>query len=304
MMADIFDTVNKKFDRQSKLKGIAVSIAVHIVVLFISIPILGLKAPNPPLDGGGVEVNFGTSDMGSGSIQPMNDNGQNAITNPPPSAAASPSSPDKDQNIVTQDVEDAPAMTQSKNKKSTVKKHSIVKKNTTSTVAAITPMVTSPKVTKSPPAPPAPTVDQRAIYKGAKGTPNNSTSEGPDNVLGDKGMPTGDPNAKSYTGNNMPGSGGSGPGGLGYGGKFSINGRKAIHFPKIKDASQKWGNVAVSIKVDKNGNVIEATYLLDGSTTNDSYLINLALKGAYQLKYESSSTPEEQGVIDFNFQPQ
>jgi len=300
-MANIFDAINKKFEQKSKLKGIIISVAVHVIVLFISIPILGLKAPNPPIGGGGILVNFGTADLGSGAVQPMNDKGQNSPANPPSSSSASSSSSDKDQNIATQSVEDAPAVNQSKNAKSVTKKHTKVVKKTTANAAGTT---TATKVNNNPPAPPAPTVDQRAIYKGAKGTANNSTSEGPDNVPGDKGMPTGDPNAKNYTGNNMPGSGGTGPGGLGYGGKFSINGRKAVHFPKINDASQKWGNVAVSIKVDKNGNVIEATYLLDGSTTNDSYLINLALKGAYQLKYESSSISEEQGVIDFNFQPQ
>lgn len=301
-MANIFDKINKKFERQSKLKGFIISVIIHVVVLFISIPILGLKAPNPPLDGGGVEVNFGMADVGSGAIQPMNDNAQNAVSNPPPSSAASESSPEKDENIATQDVEDAPAIAQSMNTKTTIKKHTSNKKKTIATAVSSNTTVKTTKINNTPPSPPLPTVDERAIYKGAKGATNNSTSEGPDNVPGDKGMPNGDPSGKAYSG--TPGSGGSGKGGVGYGGNQNLEGRKVIHRPIIHDDSQKFGLVAVRIKVDKTGKVIEAAYSLNGSTTNDAVLIKKAVQSAYEFAYSTSDIPEQDGTITFDFQGQ
>ena len=189
---------------------------------------LTLEAPNPPLGGGGVEVNFGTSDVGSGDVQPLNDNAQQAVTNPPPSAAASEATPQKEQKIVTQDLEDAPAINQSKTTKVTKKHVKITKPVKTTTVIANTTPTTTPKVANTPPSPPAPTVDQRAIYKGAKGTTNNSTGEGTDKMPGDKGMPNGDPSAKGYTGTGGNGTGGTGKGiGNGSGDlSYNLNGRE------------------------------------------------------------------------------
>lgn len=298
-MANIFELDNRKFERDSKRKGFLMSLLIHGALLGIFALMLTLEAPNPPLGGGGILVNFGTSDVGSGAIQPTNDNGQKAITNPPPSASASSSSPDRGEKIVTQDVEDAPVINQSKHTKITAKTHTKNTRKTTINTTNTIPTKTT-KVNNNPPAPPVPTVDQRAIYKGAKGTPNTSTSEGPDKMPGDKGMPNGEPGAKSYTGNNMPGSGGNGidngQGDLAY----NLSGRSMLPLI-VADNSQKGGVVVVAITVDRNGNVIEANYSVAGSTTNDDYLVNLALKAAYQAKFSDANITEQRGSITFRF---
>jgi periplasmic protein TonB len=299
-MTNIFELDNQKFERDSQRKGFLISLIIHGALLGIFALMLTLEAPNPPIGGGGILVNFGTSDVGSGAVQPMNDNGQKALANPPPAASASQSTPDKDQKIVTQDVEDAPVINQSKNTK-TSKKHTKVIKKTAVNTTNNTPTPTT-KVNKNPPAPPAPTVDQRAMYKGAKGTPNNSTSEGTDNVPGDKGMPNGDPNGKSYTGISTGSGGGNGNGiGNGQGDlNYNLSGRSMLPLI-VADNSQKQGVVVITITVDRNGNVIEANYSVQGSTTNDDYLVNLALKAAYQAKFSDANVAEQRGSMTFRF---
>jgi len=308
-MANVFQLDNEKFERDSKLKGFITSVLIHAALLILLGFILTLEAPNPPIGSGeGVQVNFGTSDVGSGAIQPMNDNAQQAVTPPPPSADASTATPDKDQKIATQDVEDAPAINQSKETK-TSKKHIKTPKKINTVVKTPTP-TTATKVTNTPPAPPsppAPTVDQRAMYKGAKGATNNSTGEGTDNMPGDKGMPNGDPTARGYTGSGGNGSGGSGGNGNGRGigngngdMSYDLGGRSMLPLI-VADNSQKQGVVVIAITVDRNGNVIEANYSVTGSTTDDDYLVNLALKAAYQAKFSNANVSEQRGSITFRF---
>jgi periplasmic protein TonB len=299
-MANIFELDNQKFERDSKRKGFLTSLIIHGALLGIFALMLTLEAPNPPIGGGGILVNFGTSDVGSGDVQPMNDNGQKAITNPPPSASASSSSPDKDQKVVTQDVEDAPVINQS-NTKTTAKKHTKITKKIPVNTTNTTPTKTT-KVNNNPPTPPAPTVDQRAMYKGAKGTPNTSTSEGTDKVPGDKGMPTGDPNGRSYTGISTGSGGGNGNGiGNGQGDlNYNLSGRSMLPLI-VTDNSQKGGVVVVAITVDRNGNVIEANYSVAGSTTNDDYLVDLAVHAAYQAKFSDANIAEQRGSMTFRF---
>ena len=69
----------------------------------------------------------------------------------------------------------------------------------------------------------------------------------------------------------------------------------------VVDNSQKQGVVVVDITVDRNGNVIEANYSVAGSTTNDDYLVNLALKSAYQAKFSGANATEQRGSITFRF---
>ena len=80
-----------------------------------------------------------------------------------------------------------------------------------------------------------------------------------------------------------------------------LGNRKVLKVPSIKDDSQKKGRVVVKICVDAAGDVISSTYTMMGSTTSDTYLIELAEKGAKGYKFSPSANAKECGkvVIDF-----
>ena len=59
-------------EKKNKRTGAIVSGAVHLVILILFIFMLAWREPNPPLPEYGIELNFGTSDIGSGDIQPLN----------------------------------------------------------------------------------------------------------------------------------------------------------------------------------------------------------------------------------------
>lgn len=121
-----------------------------------------------------------------------------------------------------------------------------------------------------------------------------SGSEGDDSKAGDKGRPDGDPYATSYYGS--PGSG-SGTGGYG------LNGRSLVSQGKVKQECNEEGRVVVKIVVDKNGNVISATPGVKGTTNNSACLLDPAKKTAFMHKWNlDSNAPSQQvGYVVVNF---
>lgn len=266
-------TAQEKKDRAS---GAAISILIHAALLML---FLFWQLHINPIaveeDGGGILINFGDSETGLGNVEPMS---KDIATPTPPQPASA--APQKIEEVVTQDMEPAPSINTTKTKKPKV---DIVKTKPTNT----TPVET-------PPSPPKPKVI--ASFPGAN---NNSASQGNTSGTGNQGKPNGNP----YTNGNSETGGGTNP--LGTGGPgigFSLSGRSMTKRPTITDNSQKTGKVVVKIKVDKNGTVVSATATRLGSTTEDTYLYNLAEKAAYQTKFNASADMIEQfGTMTFTF---
>jgi len=82
----------------------------------------------------------------------------------------------------------------------------------------------------------------------------------------------------------------------------SITNRKVIFIPQIEDNSQKEGRVVVKICVDATGAVTKARYTQLGSTTTDSYLIDLAVKNARKYKFAPYSIEEQCGRVNIDFE--
>src|SRR5690606_21006489 len=125
---------------------------------------------------------------------------------------------------------------------------------------------------------------------------NNSSGEGNTGRPGDHGQINGDPNASGYTG-----------GGLGRGrSDFRLRGRSLVSRPQPTYNGNETGYIAINITVDRQGNVIEATHSLRGSTLNNSRLIDIARRAAREIKYNASpDAPEVQfGTIRFYFKVQ
>jgi outer membrane biosynthesis protein TonB len=283
------------------IKAVGVTIAVHallLVVLFL----VGFSTPPPlPDQDLGMEVNLGTSDEGMGDEQPLN-------PNPPSSGAATASTPQAEattannstppQDIATQDEEDAPEVTKPTKPVEPPKEHP--------KDLDVKPAKTPKKVSEAPPAPVPPAPKPKAVFTG--GTSNNansgnsangsnsSTGEGNTGKPGDRGQINGNPNAGGYTGSGLGGGRSD----------FKLNGRSLLSRPSLTYDGDESGFIAVNIKVDRQGNVIEASHSLRGSTLNNSRLIEIAKKAARELKYNvNSDAPEVQfALIRFYFKVQ
>jgi len=281
-MARLFESENNRFEHQNKVKGIITSVFFHVLLLLLFYFIAGVKRPFPPLDEtGGVMVNLGYMDEGSGQIQPT---GVTEVVEVPQPAKTTPTAKTNNDKIISQENSDVVVNA----KKKDTKKKNIKTEKTTPSL----PVVEAPK-TVAPPKP-------KAMYTG--GTQNSSTGEGPDNTPGDKGQVNGSPFGDSYTGN--PGLGG-GPGGIGPGGtKYSLNGRRMVSGPcTISDKSQETGIIVLKIKVNKSGAVVSADGPAKGSTTTSATLLSLAKNSLKCCKFDApTGVPDEQfGSITFNF---
>ncbi|PUZ27112.1 outer membrane transport energization protein TonB [Chitinophaga costaii] len=291
----------KEQNMAKNLKALGITIAVHALLLLAFWLLPGFAAPPPlPNQDLGMEVNLGTSDQGMGEEQPLNPNPPSnapaqepAVQNTAPTAAQNTTPP---QDIATQDEEDAPAVTKPT-------KPVPPPKEFPKELDPKPEKVKHPKPVEAPPTPAPPERHAKAVAtggtfanknsgNGAEGS-NNSKGEGNTGQPGDRGAIGGNPNGGGYTG-----------GGLG-GGKsdFRLTGRNLVGRPTVTYNGSESGYVAVNIKVDRDGNVIEATHSLRGSTLNNPQQISIALDAARRIKYNASpDAPEVQfGNIRFYF---
>jgi len=287
---------------KKNIQALGITIGVHALLL-VALVFTGFSAPPPlPDQDLGMEVNLGTSDDGMGDEQPLNPNPPSAAA-PEPAAAESPAATapantEPQQDIATQDEEDAPEI--KKPEKPVEKPKEIPKK------LEPKPVKPTKKPAETPPAPTPPAPKPKAVFSGGTGNSansgnsangsNNATGEGNTGKPGDRGQINGDPNASGYTG-----------GGLGGGrSDFRLRGRSLLSRPQPTYDGDETGYIAINIKVDRQGNVIETTHSLRGSTLNNARLIEIAKRAAREIKYNASpDAPEVQfGTIRFYFKVQ
>lgn len=134
------------------------------------------------------------------------------------------------------------------------------------------------------------------LIGGVKSSTSAETGgEGPDNQAGNKGQLDGDPYAPSYFGD-----AGTGKGGVGYG----LNGRGSPSRKIYTQDCNESGTVVVQIKVNRNGEVISATPGAKGTTNSHPCLIEPAKKIALSHKWPADpNAPSEQiGFVSINFE--
>ena len=83
--------------------------------------------------------------------------------------------------------------------------------------------------------------------------------------------------------------------------RSGLDGRRFSHFPSFQDEFNENAKVAIDITVDKAGNVINENLNLNGTTTTNTAIRNIALKKAKQLKLNAGNDEEQRGTIVFNF---
>ena len=250
--------------------------SVIFVILFLLFTIFGLTYMDPPPENG-IAVNFGTSDTGSGEIQPTE-----PVQMSPDQVQSEPV-PAEEDDILTQD-EEAPVTLPKKDIKKPVTKPSETK-----------PVV---KPTETKPTKPSNSA-LNSIIKGPKQDGTSQSGHGDDTEGGDKGKENGSLYANGTYGN------GEGDGiGNGNGSGYYLSGRKALEKPEPPNNCNEAGIIGVEVVVDKNGKVISAERKKGVKGASVSIcLMAEAKKAALKTKFSPSTTGAEKqvGTIIYNF---
>ena len=285
---------------------------VIMLLLILLLFIVGPGYMDPPLEYG-VAVNFGTTDTGSGAIQPKKPLASQSIpVSEPvvePVKAAPPvesSEPAAAEEVLTS--EDLESIAIKKAEAETAK----LKADADAKVKAETEATAKAQAEAKAKADAEAKAEEERLKKeadikakkkqeldalmGGIGTDDGTDtgSEGDDDTPGDKGQLNGDPYAPSYFG-----SPGSGNGGVGYG----LNGRGRPSKTKVIPDCDEEGKVVVEIHVNQNGNVVKAIPGKRG-TTGDICLYEAAKKTALTHKWPADSkAPAKQigfVIVDFS----
>ncbi|TRX24985.1 energy transducer TonB [Flavobacterium franklandianum] len=246
--------------------------------------------------GGGVTVNFGDSDFGSGA------NYKSEVLNVKNQAKQTPAKSTPDESILSQEnsTEESVVIPQ---KEKPLKPTPVLKEEPK-------PVVVKPRVSNN-------TNDAlSSIMKGS-----NKGGDGDDKTAGNKGKANGSLSSNGYYGSGGSGGGtgggngtgngigtgsgygaGSG-GGSGNGSGYSLGNRKAISKPAPKYTCNESGKVVVEVSVDRNGRTIDAIAGIKGTTNTAKCLLDQARIAAMNTRWDASSdAPEKQvGKIVYNF---
>ena len=244
-------------------KALAWTIGVHALLFLCFWFIHSTTQIPPPIDnGGGLEVNLGTSDNGSGHDQPMStkDPAAYQATVVFKSVAAHSSIP---KDIARSTEADAPDVTTNN------------KKNGVAAINETGHKQEKPKYT----------------YAGDNGLGGNSANqnipgkgEGITQGHGDQGVPGGTPGAANYSG--IPGNG---TGGIGH----TLSGR-TISPDKFEAEFHEGGKVIIHVTVDRNGIIVNKFV----KSSSNPELTRLALEKLNNSKFSKSEGPEPQQFGD------
>ena len=252
--------------KKDKIRGILGTVLVHIAILALLL-ILGFSTSLPLPGEEGVEVSLGKDMEGFGSIQPEKPAVVQKTTPPPQSQA------EKEEEIVTQDIEEAPLTETSEEEEAEEK--------------------TIEEVIQKEPVKEEPQVNPAALYKGKSEESSEVTSEGITGKEGDQGKPTGSIDSKKYLGQ----------GGFGDGPSFSLSGRKPNYLPAPAKTFQENGTVVIQITVNKYGKVVKAIAIDKGSNTTSTSLRKLAEQAAKKARFNANTNADSNYcIIDANMQ--
>lgn len=245
---------NEKKDKGIAIAGTIIVHALAVLVLFL----MAFKTPLPLPGEEGVEVDLGMMDQGMGNLQPETP----AI---PMTAQPEQQQSKNEEDFVTQNDEEAPA-------------------------------IEKPKTTKTkqeqPSEQPKPTVNQKALFKGSN-NPQAGGSEGVTGQPGDQGNPNGLAGIKQY----------DGQGGKGNGTGYDLGGRGAKSLHRPSDDFSEEGIVVVDIWVNRTGQVTRAEVARKGTTLINNDMRQKAIQAALRSTFASDpNAPEEQhGTITYTF---
>lgn len=247
--------------------------ALVFTLLFALMLFMGFVTPLPLPAEQGILINFGDSDVGSGTVEPRP---SLEVVKQPEASQPTATQPVEEQPQLTQDFEEAPAVQEKK----------VTKPKNVETKAKPVKKKEKPKEVVKP------VVNTRALYGRNRNT-QSTNSEGEAGGLGNQGNQSGDVNVVNRSLGSSSGDGIS----------FSLAGRAAVRTPRPKSNHQKEGTVVVQITVDRSGKVVKAIPGVKGSTTLDSYLLSVAKRAALASTFnrKEDAAQYQQGTITYVF---
>jgi hypothetical protein len=222
------------------------------------------------LYGGGVVVNFGTSDAGSGDIQPVR---LNPAEN---ESSAASSSSENEEDYMTADDNTVEMPTENTNNDVNTTDNSREENNHSDDNQQ------SDNTNKE---------EDDLLYEG---NDNNSDSDGDSDRNNDQGNPDGSPDSDNYNG--------TGTGGGGVGVSARVGNRKVETLITPENNCNEFGIVKIKVRVNENGNV---TFVGDarGTTVTSECLKKKAKDAAKHSKFsKSSGVHVEEGIITYIFE--
>lgn len=277
----------KYFETKHERDSAKLTALISVIILLLLF-VVGAPYMDPPEEYG-ISVNFGTTDFGSGTVQPLKPIKSepldiNRPTEPEVSKVEPTKAAEAKEEVLTADNSEEIAIQKQKEAEAKAKAIADAKAKAEAERIAKEKRELEEKKKK---------LD--ALIGGVSKSEGTATGgEGDDNKAGDKGQLDGDPYAPSYFG-----SGGSGSGGVGYG----LNGRGSASYQTLKQDCNESGMVIVKIIVNRNGNVIEAEPGVRGTTNTAACLLEPAKKIALSHKWRPDpNAPTKQiGFVKVNF---
>jgi len=264
-------SVNSEHKRRAWL--IALILHFFLLVLFL---LLKLYIPYPPPQEEGIMIALGSFESSGGDVQPEVIQPEDISVQE--STQYEQSTHNVQEEVITQDYEDATVVNIDKEEPKTsedIQKEDVIKEDV---------------IKKEDPV-----IDAKALYTGKQSDKNKEHDQGKETGSGDQGKEDGNPLSSSNGDVNY---------GLGNEGvSFSLSGRSILKRPSIQHSSQSTGTIVIRIKVDEEGNVINADYTSKGSTTSDPYLIGVAKRSAQKAQFSAHPNGQEEqwGSITFVF---
>ena len=301
-----------KNSSSGRKKGLLGTILVHLMLFGVLI-LVGFSTPPAPETEEGILVNFGTGETGMGMIEPSPPAGKKEtsppvikeVKSPPPSAKASVKT--KEESLLTQNTEEAPAVKKADPEAAKKKLEKIeadkkikeqleVERNLKRQEEAEKKRIAAEQQRESD-------IMNRTknALANSKNTGTSSTSEGIAGGAGNQGDPNGSVNSKVRGVGSGLGDKGSGLGAKGI--SYDLQGRGFQALPPPKYDYQGEGRVVVEVSVDRSGKVVQATPGTKGSTTLDEYLLKVAKEAALGARFEvkQDAPAIQKGTITYNF---
>ena len=278
----------KYFETKHERNSAKITALITAIILLLMF-VVGAPYMDPPIEYG-VAVNFGNTDYGSGPIEPVKPvkSEVNKIveeTQPQETKSEPVISPTKTEEVITQETEES--ITIKKQKEAEARAKAEAERKERERLEAEEKRRQEEEAKKK---------KLDALIGGVKnadGTQN--TSDGTGNTPGNQGQLDGGYYAP-YDG--IPGSGNGGIG-------FGLNGRGEPSFKKPDGCENEYGFVVVSVVVNQNGNVIEATPGSKGTTNKTDCLLQQAREFAFSCKWppDSKAPTRQYGLVSVNFTP-
>lgn len=257
-------------DKSIKKIGWIISISLHIGVLLIALYTLIWTPPDPPIPEYGIEVNFGTSEVGSGDIQTPTPPAENntPVENSSQETNPTPENTQPETQTIPPNEEESPIKAPKEEKKEAPK----TEKND------------APKENANP----------KAIFTPNTGNPNEGGGKNQGNDVGkqgDKGDPKGDINNSAIYKGESSGKGGS---------SLNLKGWMWDAKPQVNDASSEEGKIVFKITVDDQGYIVGT---IVQETTVSPALVKIYQREVQKITFSplqgGTPPPTSNGTITF-----